>query len=114
MTLHSEGDRRRNATKIRVQFISEAHPGVSLDCFHQPCLHALSPVRCVTEVYTVAGRFRRCASLNSSRPTPERLLLQAQAEENKRWGAPLEIFLGYAPGVGKSYRVLDEARRRQE
>jgi two-component system sensor histidine kinase KdpD len=48
------------------------------------------------------------------RPSPERLLLQAQAEENKRWGARLKIFLGYAPGVGKSYRMLDEARRRHE
>jgi two-component system sensor histidine kinase KdpD len=48
------------------------------------------------------------------RPSPERLLLQAQAEETKRWGAKLKIFLGYAPGVGKSYRMLDEARRRVE
>jgi two-component system sensor histidine kinase KdpD len=48
------------------------------------------------------------------RPSPERLLRQAQAEENKRWGARLKIFLGYAPGVGKSYRMLDEARRRRE
>jgi two-component system, OmpR family, sensor histidine kinase KdpD len=48
------------------------------------------------------------------RPSPERLLKQAQAEENKRWGARLKIFLGYAPGVGKSYRMLDEARRRRD
>jgi two-component system sensor histidine kinase KdpD len=48
------------------------------------------------------------------RPNPERLLLQAQAEETKRWGARLKIFLGYAPGVGKSYRMLDEARRRHQ
>jgi two-component system sensor histidine kinase KdpD len=48
------------------------------------------------------------------RPSPERLLLQAQAEETKQWGARLKIFLGYAPGVGKSYRMLDEARRRHD
>jgi len=48
------------------------------------------------------------------RPSPERLLKQVQAEENKRWGAKLKLFLGYAPGVGKSYRMLDEARRRHE
>ncbi len=48
------------------------------------------------------------------RPSPERLLQQVQAEESKRWGAKLKIFLGYAPGVGKSYRMLDEARRRRE
>src|ERR1700737_1620558 len=47
-------------------------------------------------------------------PNPERLLKQVQAEENKYWGARLKIFLGYAPGVGKSYRMLDEARRRHE
>jgi len=48
MTLHLEGDRRRNRHKKSVcNLSSEAHPGVSLDCFHQPCLHALSPVRCV-------------------------------------------------------------------
>jgi two-component system sensor histidine kinase KdpD len=48
------------------------------------------------------------------RPSPERLLRQVQAEESKKWGAKLKIFLGYAPGVGKSYRMLDEARRRHE
>ena len=48
------------------------------------------------------------------RPSPERLLKQVQAEESKRYGARLKIFLGYAPGVGKSYRMLDEARRRHE
>ncbi len=48
------------------------------------------------------------------RPSPERLLKQVQAEESKRWGAKLKIFLGYASGVGKSYRMLDEARRRHE
>src|ERR1700675_3862871 len=48
------------------------------------------------------------------RPSPERLLKQVQADENNRWGAKLKIFLGYAPGVGKSYRMLDEARRRYE
>jgi two-component system sensor histidine kinase KdpD len=49
-----------------------------------------------------------------SRPSPERLLQQVLAEENKRLGSKLKIFLGYAPGVGKSYRMLDEARRRAE
>src|SRR5258707_1000312 len=48
------------------------------------------------------------------KPSPERLLKQVQAEESKQWGAKLKIFLGYAPGVGKSYRMLDEARRRHE
>ncbi|WP_260704135.1 hypothetical protein [Edaphobacter flagellatus] len=47
-----------------------------------------------------------------SRPSPERLLKQVEAEESKQLGAKLKIFLGYAPAVGKSYRMLDEARRR--
>lgn len=50
----------------------------------------------------------------SSRPSPETLLRRVQAEESKQFGAKLKIFLGYAPAVGKSYRMLDEARRRLE
>lgn len=49
-----------------------------------------------------------------SKPNPERLLRQVEAEEGKQDGARLKIFLGYASGVGKSFRMLDEARRRQE
>jgi len=49
-----------------------------------------------------------------SRPSPETLLRRVQAEESKQFGAKLKIFLGYAPAVGKSYRMLDEARRRLE
>ncbi len=49
-----------------------------------------------------------------TRPDPERLLKQVEAEESKQCGAKLKIFLGYAPGVGKSYRMFDEARRRFE
>jgi two-component system sensor histidine kinase KdpD len=49
------------------------------------------------------------------RKTPEELLCEVQAEERLaiRRGY-LKIFLGYASGVGKSFRMLDEARRRQE
>lgn len=48
------------------------------------------------------------------RRTPEELLLQAQAEERSARRGYLKIFLGYASGVGKSFRMLDEARRRRE
>jgi two-component system sensor histidine kinase KdpD len=47
------------------------------------------------------------------RKTPDELLLEIQAEEPSRKGH-LKIFLGYASGVGKSFRMLDEARRRRE
>jgi two-component system, OmpR family, sensor histidine kinase KdpD len=47
--------------------------------------------------------------------TPEDFLRDCQAEEAAAVGkGHLKIFLGYASGVGKSYRMLDEARRRRE
>jgi two-component system sensor histidine kinase KdpD len=48
------------------------------------------------------------------RRTPEELLIEAQAEERPARRGYLKIFLGYASGVGKSFRMLDEARRRRE
>ncbi len=50
----------------------------------------------------------------SDRPDPERLLREAMAEERRAGRERLKIFLGYASGVGKSFRMLDEARRRRE
>lgn len=49
------------------------------------------------------------------RKTPEELLQEVQAEEAAatRTGN-LKIMLGYASGVGKTFRLLDEARRRRE
>jgi two-component system sensor histidine kinase KdpD len=76
---------------------------------------ALRDVELVVTVYTfifIGTQKMRRSEL--SRPNPERLLKQVQAQENKRWGAKLKIFLGYAGGVGKSYRMLDEAGRRRE
>lgn len=48
------------------------------------------------------------------RRTPEELLEQVQAEEDYERRGKLKIFLGYASGVGKSFRMLDEGRRRRE
>ncbi len=48
------------------------------------------------------------------RKTPDELLRQVQAEEAAAKKEHLKIFLGYASGVGKSFRMLDEARRRRE
>jgi two-component system sensor histidine kinase KdpD len=50
------------------------------------------------------------------RKTPEEALLECLAEEQtaSRTKGHLKIFLGYASGVGKSFRMLDEARRRRE
>ena len=51
------------------------------------------------------------------RKTPDELLREVQAEEAATGGAAtgnLKIMLGYASGVGKTFRLLDEARRRRE
>jgi two-component system sensor histidine kinase KdpD len=48
------------------------------------------------------------------RRTPDELLLQAEAEEAYERRGKLKVFLGYASGVGKSFRLLDEGRRRHE
>ena len=48
------------------------------------------------------------------RRTPEELLQQVQAEEEYERRGRLKVFLGYASGVGKSFRMLDEGRRRHE
>ncbi|MGH9396034.1 MAG: sensor protein KdpD [Terriglobia bacterium] len=49
-----------------------------------------------------------------TRPDPEQLLRRVQAEEEFRKRGRLKIFLGYASGVGKSFRMLDEGRRRRK
>src|SRR5271156_873582 len=43
------------------------------------------------------------------RPSPEALLQQASQEGRGR----LKVFLGAAPGVGKTYEMLSQARRRK-
>jgi two-component system sensor histidine kinase KdpD len=47
------------------------------------------------------------------RPDPDRLLKQVEAQERNTSRGHLKIFLGYASGVGKSLRMLDEGRRRK-
>lgn len=53
------------------------------------------------------------ADFERRRPDPERLLKQVEAEERNTRRGHLKIFLGYASGVGKSLRMLDEGRRRK-
>ena len=48
------------------------------------------------------------------RPTPEQLLHRVESEEEFQGRGRLKVFLGYASGVGKSFRMLDEGRRRHE
>ena len=46
-----------------------------------------------------------------TRPNPESFLAEARAEAAPARGK-LKIFLGAAPGVGKTYAMLEEARAR--
>ena len=45
-----------------------------------------------------------------ARPDPDELLRRVQAEEQRSARAKLKIFFGFAPGVGKTYRMLQNAR----
>jgi two-component system sensor histidine kinase KdpD len=44
------------------------------------------------------------------RPDPDQLLAMVQREENREHRGRLRIFLGMAPGVGKTYSMLEAAR----
>ncbi len=46
-----------------------------------------------------------------SRPNPDALLERVRAEEERQKRATLKIFFGFAPGVGKTYAMLESARR---
>jgi two-component system, OmpR family, sensor histidine kinase KdpD len=48
------------------------------------------------------------------RRDPERWLRQLASEDRRRTRGRLKIYLGYASGVGKSFRMLDEGRRRRK
>jgi two-component system sensor histidine kinase KdpD len=50
---------------------------------------------------------------DDKRPSPEALLKLCQAEELEEGRGKLKIFLGYAPGVGKTFAMLEEAWQRK-
>jgi len=58
--------------------------------------------------------YRLAINMTHRSPDPEELLRQVQAGERYEGRGLLKVFLGYASGVGKSARMLDEARRRKE
>lgn len=57
---------------------------------------------------------RHTADTLGRRPNPDQLLRQLDAQESLLSHERLKVFLGYAPGVGKSFCMLDEGRRRRE
>lgn len=53
-------------------------------------------------------------SAGAARRDPDALLRQIEAAERAEQRGQLKIFLGYASGVGKSFKLFDEGRRRRE
>ena len=47
---------------------------------------------------------------DAKRPDPDAIVRRLQAEQDRQSRARLKIFLGFAPGVGKTYRMLLAAR----
>src|SRR6187549_2569298 len=45
------------------------------------------------------------------RPDPDQLLTQLRADERQARRGKLKVFFGYAAGVGKTYAMLEAARR---
>ena len=45
------------------------------------------------------------------RPNPDRLLATLQKDEARKKRGKLKVFFGMAPGVGKTYAMLEAARR---
>lgn len=48
---------------------------------------------------------------SESRPNPDALLARVNAEETRKKRARLKIFFGFAPGVGKTFAMLELAQR---
>ncbi|HMD55685.1 MAG TPA: two-component sensor histidine kinase, partial [Phycisphaerae bacterium] len=48
------------------------------------------------------------------RPNPDELLARVTEEEQKSSHGKLKIFFGMSAGVGKTYAMLEEARKRAE
>ena len=49
--------------------------------------------------------------MSPDRPNPDELLARVRAEESRAGRGKLRIFFGYAAGVGKTYAMLEAARR---
>lgn len=49
--------------------------------------------------------------MNDQRPNPDRLLASVQAGDDRARRGRLKLFFGYAAGVGKTYAMLEAARR---
>ncbi len=52
--------------------------------------------------------------MTNARPNPDELLARVEAGETRSRRGKLKIFFGYAAGVGKTYAMLEAARRERE
>src|SRR3954468_8654316 len=50
--------------------------------------------------------------MTSDRPNPDQLLVDVQTDEAKLRRGKLKVFFGMSAGVGKTYAMLEEARKR--
>ena len=55
----------------------------------------------------------QCVDDERDRPDPDALLRRIQAEDERESRAKLKVWLGFAPGVGKTYAMLANARELQ-
>src|SRR5262245_42205412 len=94
---------------------------------HPTCRHERS--RCFTSTGAIWGRWsttkasvaaieylrsgKQGRRVNDRRPNPDDLLARVQAEEARAHRGKLKLFFGYAAGVGKTYAMLEAARREQ-
>ena len=49
--------------------------------------------------------------VDPSRPDPDALLARINEDEKRAARGRLKVFFGFSPGVGKTYAMLESARR---
>src|SRR5262245_44523760 len=57
------------------------------------------------------ARRARAMTETASRPDPDALLASVNQTEARSRRAKLKVYFGFAPGVGKTYAMLESARR---
>jgi two-component system, OmpR family, sensor histidine kinase KdpD len=76
-----------------------------------PPLESRNPARRPDTI--TSGPPYRISAMAPSRPDPDALLRMVQEEETRANRAKLKVFFGAAPGVGKTYAMLSDARERK-
>ena len=74
----------------------------------------MPPSRTESTLRTERGACNLCRSILTVDLIPNLLLRELDSADEQLQHERLKVFLGYASGVGKSFRMLDEGRRRRE